>query len=103
MTAEPKNARFDPAAFLAKAGLGRRIVQLKPKQLFFSQVNPADSIFFLQKGRAKITVVSKKGKEATITFSLLATSSGKNRLPERPVCACRRPLRSKSSGLRCFA
>jgi CRP/FNR family cyclic AMP-dependent transcriptional regulator len=39
-------------------------VQLKPKQLFFSQVNPADSVFFLQKGRAKITVVSKKGKES---------------------------------------
>jgi CRP-like cAMP-binding protein len=68
MTTELENARFDPAAFLAKAGLGRRIVQLKPKQLFFSQGNPADSVFFLQKGRAKITVVSKKGKEATITL-----------------------------------
>jgi CRP-like cAMP-binding protein len=68
MTTELENARFDPAAFLAKAGLGRRIVQLKPKQLFFSQGNPADAVFFLQKGRAKITVVSKKGKEATITF-----------------------------------
>jgi CRP/FNR family transcriptional regulator, cyclic AMP receptor protein len=68
MTTELENSRFDPAAFLAKAGLGRRIVQLKPKQLFFSQGNPADSVFFLQKGRAKITVVSKKGKEATITL-----------------------------------
>jgi CRP/FNR family transcriptional regulator, cyclic AMP receptor protein len=59
---------FDPAVFLANAGLGRRIVQLKPKQAFFSQGNSADSIFYLQKGRAKLTVVSKNGKEATITL-----------------------------------
>jgi CRP/FNR family transcriptional regulator, cyclic AMP receptor protein len=67
MTA-PKSTTFDPAVFLANAGLGRRIVQLKPKQALFSQGNPADSIFYLQKGRAKLTVVSKNGKEATITL-----------------------------------
>jgi CRP/FNR family transcriptional regulator, cyclic AMP receptor protein len=65
---ELKNTTFDPAAFLANAGLGRRIVQIKPKQVFFSQGNTADSIFYLQKGRAKLTVVSKNGKEATITL-----------------------------------
>jgi CRP/FNR family transcriptional regulator, cyclic AMP receptor protein len=59
---------FDAAAFLANAGLGRRIVRIKPKQVFFSQGNPADSVFYLQKGRAKLTVVSTKGKEATITL-----------------------------------
>jgi len=59
---------FDSAAFLASAGLGRRIVQVAPKQPFFSQGDPADSVFYLQKGRAKITVVSKAGKEATVTL-----------------------------------
>jgi CRP/FNR family cyclic AMP-dependent transcriptional regulator len=59
---------FDTEAFLAKAGLGRRIVQLAPRQTFFSQGDPADSIFYLQKGRAKVTVVSQAGKEATITL-----------------------------------
>jgi CRP/FNR family cyclic AMP-dependent transcriptional regulator len=59
---------FDPAAFLASAGLGRRIVELKPKQAFFSQGDPADSVFYLQKGRAKVTVVSTAGKEATVTL-----------------------------------
>jgi CRP-like cAMP-binding protein len=59
---------FDAAAFLMSAGLGRRIVQLQPKEAFFSQGDPADSVFYLQNGRAKITVVSKAGKEATITF-----------------------------------
>lgn len=59
---------FDPLAFLASAGLGRKIVQVKPKQTFFTQGSPADSIFYLQKGRAKLTVVSAAGKEATITL-----------------------------------
>jgi CRP-like cAMP-binding protein len=59
---------FDPASFLASAGLGRRIMQLKPGGLFFSQGSPADCVFYLQSGRARVTVVSKRGKEATITL-----------------------------------
>ena len=59
---------FNLAAFLTSAGLGRRLVELKPKQAFFSQGDPADSVFYIQKGRAKITVVSTAGKEATITL-----------------------------------
>lgn len=58
----------DPTQFLAHAGLGRRIVHLKAKGVFFSQGGSADSIFFLQKGRARLTVVSQAGKEATITL-----------------------------------
>ena len=65
---ESNNVPFDVASFLSSAGLGRRIVQLKPKHAFFSQGHPADSIFYLQKGRAQITVVSKNGKEATIAL-----------------------------------
>jgi CRP-like cAMP-binding protein len=59
---------FDAGAFLANAGLGRRIVQLEPKEPFFSQGDEADSVFYLQKGRAKLTVVSEAGKEATLTI-----------------------------------
>ena len=62
------NTKFDPAAFLANAGLGRTIVELKPRQTFFGQGDAADSVFYLQKGRARITVVSQNGKEATITL-----------------------------------
>jgi len=65
---ELEKPAFDTQAFLASAGLGRRIVQLTPRQFFFSQGDPADSIFYLQKGRAKLTVVSQAGKEATITL-----------------------------------
>jgi CRP-like cAMP-binding protein len=60
--------RFDAAAFLASAGLGRRIIQIAPKEAFFSQGDTADSVFYLQEGRAKVTVVSATGKEATIAL-----------------------------------
>src|ERR1700691_1921137 len=65
---KPENTALIVADFLAKVGLGRRIVHLKPAHVFFSQGTVADSIFYLQKGRAKLTVVSQKGKEATITL-----------------------------------
>jgi CRP-like cAMP-binding protein len=59
---------FNVAVFLANAGLGRRIVQIPPKHPLYMQGAPADAVFFLQKGRAKLTVVSQAGKEATITL-----------------------------------
>ena len=62
------NPTFDSATFLANAGLGRTIVELKPKQTFFCQGDRADAVFYLQKGRARGTVVSQNGKEATITL-----------------------------------
>ena len=63
-----KKIVFDAAGFLANAGLGRKIVQIKAKRPFFSQGNAADCVFYLQSGRAKLTVVSDQGKEATITL-----------------------------------
>jgi CRP/FNR family transcriptional regulator, cyclic AMP receptor protein len=66
--AGPRETAFDAAAFLENAGSGRSIVQVKPKRAFFSQGSAADSIFYLQKGRAKLTVVSQNRKEATITL-----------------------------------
>jgi CRP/FNR family transcriptional regulator, cyclic AMP receptor protein len=70
--AVPMDARtkkgFETADYLGSEGDGRKLVRLRAKQLFFSQGGPADSIFYLQAGRAKLTVVSKKGKEATVTL-----------------------------------
>ena len=65
---ERKDGMFDLAVFLTNAGLGRRIVQLRAKETFFSQGTAADSIFYLQRGRAKLTVVSTAGKEATVAL-----------------------------------
>jgi CRP/FNR family transcriptional regulator, cyclic AMP receptor protein len=71
---------FDTAAYLAQAGVGRRIVQVAPKQTLFSQGDPADSLFYLQSGRAKITVVSQTGKEATITILVPGDFAGEESL-----------------------
>jgi CRP/FNR family transcriptional regulator, cyclic AMP receptor protein len=65
---DPKQQSFTAEAFLASAGLGRRVVRLKAREVFFTQGNEADPIFYLQKGRAKLTVVSSAGKEATLSF-----------------------------------
>lgn len=61
-------ARFKPETFLATAGPGRKIAQFKAKRSIFTQGSHADAVFYLQKGSAKLTVVSKTGKEATITL-----------------------------------
>jgi CRP-like cAMP-binding protein len=65
---EFEKPEFDTAAFLASAGLGRTIIQLAPREPFFSQGDPADSVFYLQTGRARVAVVSAAGKEATISL-----------------------------------
>jgi len=59
---------FDPARFLSAAGISYRMINVKTGSIFFSQGSHADSIFFLDSGRAKLTVVSKRGKEATVTL-----------------------------------
>ena len=71
---------FDAAAFLANAGPGRRIVRFGPKSSLFSQGDPADSVFYLQEGRAKLTVVSQNGKEATIRFLSAGDFAGEGAL-----------------------
>jgi CRP-like cAMP-binding protein len=59
---------FNLAAFLEEAGVGRKVVHLQPKQVFFSQGDAADSIFYIRTGRAKLSVVSPEGKEATVAL-----------------------------------
>jgi CRP-like cAMP-binding protein len=59
---------FDLATFLSQAGLGRKILTFEPGELILTQGTPADCVFYLQSGRAKLTVVSAAGKEATITL-----------------------------------
>jgi CRP-like cAMP-binding protein len=79
-----RQARFDPAIFLAQAGLGRRIVQLKAKRAFFSQGDPADCVFYLQSGRAKLTVISETGKEATIALLSAGDFVGEESMAQTP-------------------
>jgi CRP-like cAMP-binding protein len=61
-------AGFDPVAFLATAGVGRTLVTVQKKQTLYTQGDAADSIFYIQKGKVRMTVVSTAGKEATIAL-----------------------------------
>ena len=62
------DVHFDTFAFLNQPGVGRRVLHLKPNTRLFSQGDQADAVFYIQKGRAKLTVVSESGKQATITL-----------------------------------
>jgi CRP/FNR family transcriptional regulator, cyclic AMP receptor protein len=64
--AAKKRRDFDPHAFLATIGKGRKIVSFPKKQTIFTQGDPADSVFHIQTGKVRLTVVSNDGKEATI-------------------------------------
>ncbi|HUY95924.1 MAG TPA: Crp/Fnr family transcriptional regulator [Terracidiphilus sp.] len=59
-------ARFDASAYLHTAGPSRAIVHREKDDTFFTQGDPADSVFYLHRGRVKISVVSLSGREATI-------------------------------------
>ena len=61
-----KRRDFDPHAFLATIGEGRKFVLFPKKQVIFAQGEAADAVFYIQTGKVKLTVVSTAGKEATI-------------------------------------
>ena len=66
LVAAKKRRRFDPHAFLATIGEGRKFVLYPKKQGIFAQGDTADAVFYVQTGKVKLTVVSTTGKEATI-------------------------------------
>ena len=59
---------FDPQAFLATVGTARTITQCQKNHAIFSAGEPSDAIFYLQKGRVKLTVISEQGKEAVLAI-----------------------------------
>ena len=59
---------FDPKLFLAKVGRGRTIAGYGKNQKLFSQGDAADSVFYIQRGKVKVTVVSTHGKEAVVAL-----------------------------------
>ena len=67
---QPKNGDtvFDPETFLARAGLGKQVLNLKKNETAYAQGDAADAIFYVQKGRLRVTVTSANGKEATLAL-----------------------------------
>ena len=61
-----KKCDFDPKKFLATIGAGRKVVAFPKKQTIYAQGDAADSVFYVQEGKVRLTVVSKVGKEATL-------------------------------------
>jgi len=61
-----KKLPFDPKVFLAKVNGGRTISTYRNNQIVYAQGSPADSVFYIQKGKAKVTVTSEQGKEAVV-------------------------------------
>jgi CRP/FNR family cyclic AMP-dependent transcriptional regulator len=66
--ASRRKPSFDPKSFLAKIGHGRTVAKYQTGETIFSQGEDAEAVFYLQKGRAKITVLSKQGKEAVVAI-----------------------------------
>jgi CRP/FNR family transcriptional regulator, cyclic AMP receptor protein len=81
----PKPKLFDPNPFLSKVGEGRKIVDYSKNQVVFSQAERADAIFYIQKGKVKLTVVSSAGKEAIIAILGAGDFLGEGSLAGRPV------------------
>src|ERR1700687_3454058 len=65
---KPANDEFDAKVFLAKVGAGKTILEFHKNQNVFEQGDIADTVFYIQKGRVKLTVLSEQGKEAVVAI-----------------------------------
>jgi CRP/FNR family transcriptional regulator, cyclic AMP receptor protein len=63
---KPAKIEFDPKAFLARVGAGKTILTINKNQHVFEQGDVADTVFYIQKGTVKLTVLSEQGKEAVV-------------------------------------
>ena len=75
-----KTGGFQPDTFLATIGDGRRILSVPKKEVIFAQGDGADAVFYIQKGKVRLTVVSQAGKEATIGIVSEGTFFGEGSL-----------------------
>ena len=83
--ATQKKHDFDPKMFLTTIGEGRTIVLAPAKQTLFTQGDAADTVFYIQKGKVRLTVVSEKGKEATIAILNPGDFCGEGGLAGQPL------------------
>ena len=80
--------KFDLKTFLSNIGGGRTIATFTKKQTIFGQGDTADSVFYIQKGKVKLSVVSKSGKEATIAILTEGAFFGEGCLTGQPLRMC---------------
>ena len=77
--------RFDLEALLARRGDGRAIVAFQKQQTLFAQGDPADAVFYILKGKIKLTVLSRHGKEAVIATLAPGDFFGEGCLAGQPI------------------
>jgi CRP/FNR family transcriptional regulator, cyclic AMP receptor protein len=82
---KPRTQRFNLHAFLSTGGLGKKIVEYRKKQVVFSQGDPCSKVFYIQKGRVKLTVLSKNAKEAVVAILGDGDFFGEGCLAGQPV------------------
>src|SRR6202171_410151 len=80
-----KKRDFDARVFLATIGEGRRVIALPKKQTIFTQGDAADTVFYIQEGKVRLTVVSKIGKEATLGILSAGEFFGEGGLAGQPL------------------
>jgi CRP/FNR family cyclic AMP-dependent transcriptional regulator len=68
MTPKSETEMFDPKDFLAKVGEGKTLIEFQKNQKVFSQGDVADTVFYIQNGKVKLTVISEQGKEAVVAI-----------------------------------
>jgi CRP-like cAMP-binding protein len=84
-TSPAHSAAFDPRLFLAKLSVGKSRQEYQADESVFSQGNAADAVFYLQSGKVKLTVVSKRGKEAVVAILPEASFFGEGCLAGQPL------------------
>jgi CRP-like cAMP-binding protein len=88
VVAARKRGKFDPETFLSTIDGGRTIMAFPRKQLIFRQGDPCDAVFYIQKGKVRLTVLSKIGKEATIGLLNERDFFGEGCLAGQPLRMC---------------
>jgi CRP-like cAMP-binding protein len=84
MKGEAKST-FDPQVFLAKVGAGKTVAELGRRQIVFSQGDPADAVFYIQKGKIELKVLSQQGKEAILAILDVGDFFGEGCLAGQPL------------------
>jgi CRP-like cAMP-binding protein len=88
VVAAKKLSKFDPKTFLSTINGGRKIALFPKKQTIFVQGDSSDAVFYIQKGKVRLTVVSQSGKEATIGILNQGDFFGEGCLKGQPLRMC---------------
>ena len=100
LVANKTRRTFDPKTFLSTINGGRKIVAFVNKQAIFAQGDPSDAVFYIKKGKVRLSVVSERGKEATIAILNPGDFFGEGCLTGQPLRLCTATAMTDCSAMR---